>query len=185
MSERPNDASEATDLEPEGAPDTEAQDFEDEAFDDAKAEEEAELVAEREDEAASMAAEADVERTRGMRPSERRALRTTGQAQIQIDPSLRIKDRASAVFVLVAVGVFALILLNGLVLGHGGFFAPLPTPTPTPILTPGPSPTAAPSGSPAASGSPSASGSPAASGSASPSATPEVTPAPTPTADAS
>lgn len=102
--------------------------------------------------AAAIAAEADVERDRGLRPSERRALRAAERSQIPIDPSLRIKDRASSAFVILTLVVFSLLLLNGLVFGRGGFLTSSPSPTvaPVPTLAPGASPTAAPSGSPAA-----------------------------------
>ena len=195
MSERPNDASdgpieepdaaapidgEAIDLEPDDDSEPESIDQGEEALDEAGEEAEAERA---EDEAASKAAEADVERTRGMRPGERRALRTAGQAQIPIDESLRIKDRASAVFVLVAVLVFGLIFLNGVVLGHGGFLTPVPTPTAIPTLAPSPSATVAPSVSPAAS--PTASPTAAPLPTATPEASPAPTAAPTPTAAAS
>jgi hypothetical protein len=101
------------------------------------------------DEAAAMAAEADDERRRGLRPSERRAARSHAErSQIQADPSLRIRDRASSLFVLVTVLVFGLIFLNGMVLGKGGLLTPFQTPTPVPALTPSPSPSESPSSSP-------------------------------------
>lgn len=120
------------------------------------------------DASGAQAAEAEVERARRMSPSERRAMRAAERSQIQVDESLRIKDRASALFVMVTVGVFALIVANALLFGTGGFLSPTPTPSPVPSLTPGPSPTAAPSGSPAAS--------PTAAPTASPTAEPSQTP---------
>jgi hypothetical protein len=120
MSERPNDAADhpeepgaeppieeaasdlaaVSDLAPEdeaGAEPAEIDDEDDALSEEAAAEEEAlleeEAAAEEEraeDEAATIAAVAEVERTRSMRPGERRALRTAGQTQIPIDPSLRI-----------------------------------------------------------------------------------------------
>jgi hypothetical protein len=78
-----------------------------------------------------------------------------------IDPSLRIKDPASAVFVAGSILVFVLIFLNAMALGYGGAFTPVPTsapivsPSPAPSVSPGPSGSAAPSGSPAPSVAPS------------------------------
>lgn len=103
---------------------------------------------------------------RPMSPSERRAARAgLAHGQLPIDPSLRIKDRASSIFVLVTVGVFVAILLNALVFGHGGFLTPLPSPTPVPSITAAPTaapaplvtaaPTAAPTVAPSASPAPS------------------------------
>jgi hypothetical protein len=94
-----------------------------------------------------------------------------------IDPALRIRDNASAVFVIGTVVVFVLIVANAMLLGKGGALTPLPTavpivtagPTPTegpsetvpPASTPVPSTSAGPSAGPASSAAPS--GSPAAS----------------------
>lgn len=86
-----------------------------------------------------------------------------------IDPSLRIKDPASAAFVIVSIVVFALIFLNAMAFGRGGAFNPIPTPTPFVSPSPGPSVSPGPSGSAAPSGSPAAT--PAASPAASPAAT--------------
>lgn len=103
---------------------------------------------------ATIAGLAEVEeaatQTRPMRPSERRAMRAAMEhSQIVIDPTHRVSDRPSAIFVLLAVGVFVLILLNGILLGHGGFLTPIPTPSPVPTVTalPVPSTTLTPSGS--------------------------------------
>lgn len=168
MSERPNDTPDGPIDEPGAGPTTDetidpdgesAAESEptDEDFDDAETDGagEAAAAADAEDEAAAKAAEADVQRDRGMRPSDRRAARATERSQIPIDPALRIKDRASAIFVLVTVVVFGLILLNGLVLGKGGLLTPLPTfsiptlaPTAAPTAVPTEAPTAAPSATP-------------------------------------
>jgi hypothetical protein len=78
-----------------------------------------------------------------------RAPKTTRTA-FAIDPELRIKDPWSAVFVVIAVAVFALILANALLFGHGGAFTPIPTPSPVPTEGPSESPSAAPSTSPSA-----------------------------------
>jgi hypothetical protein len=76
------------------------------------------------------------------------------------ETAVRVDDRVSAVFVVATVVVFALILLNGIVAGRGGFLTPIATPTPVPSLS------AAPSGSPSAA--------PSASGSVVPSASPSA-----------
>lgn len=190
MSERPNDApdrptegtgaeppiDEANRLEDGGAPRQDGTAEGAEATEAAERDEAAE--AEARDEAAAMAAEADVQRERGLRPSERRALRAAERTQIPIDPSLRIKDRASSLFVILTLVAFGLILLNGLVLGKGGFLTSSPSPTaaPVPTLAPGASPTAGPGESPAAT--PSAAPSPALT--PAPTPAPTATPAPTP-----
>lgn len=158
MSERPNDApdglieepgaeppidDETMDLGEEGAlePDGLGEDFDEAATSGPEA-------PTPRGEAAAKAAEAEVRRERGLRPSERRAARAVEHTQIPIDPALKIKDRASALLVLLVIVVFGLIALNGLVLGKGGLLTPLPTlgPLPTPIVTPAPTvaPTAAP-----------------------------------------
>ena len=85
-----------------------------------------------------------------------------------IDPALRIKDPASAIFVVVSIVAFVLIFLNAMAFGHGGAFTPIPTPTPFVSAAP----TASPAASPGASGSAAPSGSPAASPAASPSTAP-------------
>ncbi len=170
MSERPSDASEgpieghgegpATDddgrgeedfpLEDDGSIEADAPEETGDAGWGGNADDESAGEEQERDEAAAVAAEADIERHRGMRPSERRAARSHAErSQIQVDPSLRIRDRASSLFVLVTVLVFGLIFLNGLVLGKGGLLTPFQTPTPVPVLTPSPSPSETPSSSPA------------------------------------
>jgi len=87
-----------------------------------------------------------------------------------IDPSLRIKDPTSAVFVAGTILVFLLIFLNAMAFGHGGAFTPTHRPaTPQPTLS------AAPSGSPGASGSPDASGSPTSGPTSAPTSAPATT----------
>ena len=116
---------------------------------------------------------------RPMSPSERRAARAgLAHGQLPIDPSLRIKDRASSIFVLVTVGVFVAILLNALVFGHGGFLTPLPSPTPVPSITA--APTAAPASSVTAAPAPSVSAAPAPLVTAAPTAAPTVAPSASP-----
>jgi hypothetical protein len=94
------------------------------------------------------------------------------------EPAIRIKDRASSLFVIITVAAFVLIFLNALLLGNGGIFNPYvpPTEPPTPSIVESPSA----SGSAAPSGSASPSGSVAPSGSAapSPSVAPSVSPSP-------
>ena len=75
---------------------------------------------------------------------------------------VRLRDRPSAIYVIVVAVVFAAILLNGIFLGKGGIFTPLPTEVPVPSAS------AEPSGS--ASASPSTSAGPSSSASAAPSA---------------
>jgi len=102
-----------------------------------------------------------------------RAPRAT-RTQLPIDPSLRIKDPTSAVFVAGTILVFVLIFLNAMAFGHGGAFSPTRAPA-----TPAPTESAAPSGSPGASGSATPSGSPSASGPA-PTSTPIQSGSPAP-----
>jgi hypothetical protein len=163
MTERPNDAPDGPTEEPGAEPPTDDETMDlgeedalepggpGEDFDEAAAS--APEAPTSQDEVAAKAAEAEVHRERGLRPSERRAARAADHTQIPIDPALKIKDRASALFVLLVIVVFGLIALNGLVLGKGGVLTqvptlgPLPTPvvTLTPTLTPTAGPTAAPS----------------------------------------
>lgn len=85
---------------------------------------------------------------RPMSPSERRAARAgLSHGQIPVDPSLRITDRASSIFVLLTVGVFVAILINALVFGRGGLLTKSPTPSPVPSLTAAPSSSPLPSAS--------------------------------------
>ncbi len=127
--------------EPEAEVEVEVADEDDESED--SAEDEADdQAADTDDEAAEADADTGVDAvapdTRRMSPAERRAARSTSASHFTIDPALRIKDRASAIFVLITVGFFLAILLNGLVLGHGGFLTPLPTIALPPIVTPAP-----------------------------------------------
>jgi cell division septation protein DedD len=178
MSERPNDTpdgpidepggeppidDEAIDVEGEDAPESEAMDADLDETGASDADEASDArAATTQDEAAAKAAEADVHRERGLGPSERRAARAAERSQITIDPSLRIKDRASALFVLVTVGLFGLILLNGIVLGTGGLLNPLPTFS-IPTLAPTTAPTAAPTAPPTQAPTPAPTATPAAS----------------------
>ncbi len=157
MSERPNDAPDGPIDEPGAEPPIEDEpgglddNLEPEAIDDGAGATNPEPEGEAdEDEAAAMAAEAEVERDHGLRPGERRAARAAERTQIPIDPSLKIKDRASALFVILVIVVFGLIALNGLVLGRGGLLTPLPTLGPLPTAAPTAAPTTAPSAAPTA-----------------------------------
>jgi hypothetical protein len=100
------------------------------------------------------------------------------------EPAIRIRDRASSLFVIVTLVVFGLIALNGLLLGTGGalhpYVPPTEAPSPSESVSPSPSGSAAPSGSASASGSAAPSGSLAPSGSVapSPSVAPSVSPPP-------
>jgi hypothetical protein len=112
--------------------------------------------------------------------------------QTASDIAVHVDDRASAIFVIGVIGVFALIFLYAVLLGKGGILTPLPTrapiasPAPVPsasaVASAGPSASASPTASASASASPSASASSSvfASPSASPSAGATATPSPTP-----
>jgi hypothetical protein len=112
------------------------------------------------------------------RPAERGPRRRpTAPAQRAPSPSevaVHVREDWSKAFVIITAAVFTLILLNGIVLGHGGLLTPNPTPTPTPTEAPSESPSTEPSayGSPVASPSTSAAPSPPASPSAAASASP-------------
>jgi hypothetical protein len=100
-------------------------------------------------------------------------VRAATRVAFPIDPAMRIKDPASAIFVVASVIVFVLIFLNAMAFGHGGAFNPVPTPTPFVSAAP----TASPAASPGASGSAAPSTAPT----AAPSGTaPATTTAPTP-----
>ena len=79
--------------------------------------------------------------------------------------AVHVRENVSRAFVMAAVAIYIVILLNAIFLGTGGVLRPLPTPTPTPTESPSTSPSASVSASPAASSSGSAPASPAASGS--------------------
>lgn len=86
-----------------------------------------------------------------------RAPKTETRTTFPIDPALRIKDRASAAFVLASILFFVLIFVNAMAFGRGGAFTVVPTstpfvsPSPAPSVSPGPSGSAATPGSPGAS----------------------------------
>ena len=61
---------------------------------------------------------------RGPRP---RGPKAASRTAFAIDPALRIKDRASAAFVITSVVVFALIVANAMLFGHGGALTPIPS----------------------------------------------------------
>ncbi len=93
--------------------------------------------------------------------------------------AVHVSDRASAVFVVVVVGVFVAIILYGLLFGHSGFVTDvMATPTPVPTVPATAAPTVAPSAAPSAS----ASAAPSASASAAPSAGPSSAPSTSPSA---
>lgn len=96
-------------------------------------------------------------RTEGKAPS-----RAPSPSEIAV----HVREDWSKVFVMAAVAVFVVILLNGMLLGTGGLLRPLATPTP--------SATASPSPSTSASASPSAASPSAASPSADPAASPSA-----------
>ncbi len=190
MTDRLNDAPDLTDAQLAAATDaSEAEVEEDEAGGETMAE--AELVDEELDEGATDSEDAEAQAAaedEGMpaapparvgarqRAAEAAALRAAAAGRgpkvkaaqrtaFAIDPALRIKDPASAIFVVASIALFVVIFLNAMAFGHGGAFNPIPTPTPFV--------SDAPTASPAAS--------PAASGSAAPSAAPSVAPSAAPT----
>ena len=98
----------------------------------------------------------------GRGPKTKAAQRTA----FPIDPALRIKDPASAIFVVASIALFVVIFLNAMAFGHGGAFNPIPTPTPFVSDAPTSSPAASLGGS----------------GSAAPSSAPSAAPTTAPTA---
>lgn len=86
--------------------------------------------------------------------------------------AVHVRENVSRVFVIAAVAIYIVILLNAIFLGTGGVFRPLPTATPTPSesSSASPSESASPSGSIEASPTTSTSVSPSASAAPSPSA---------------
>ncbi len=122
----------------------------------------------------------------------RRPTRAAAAAPSASELAVRVRDRASAVFVLASGATFVGILAYGLLFGAGGALSTTAEPilTDPPLASPSGAVSASPSGSPDASpsgsGSPSPSGSPSASPSGSPaSASPSLSPSPTPTPAAS
>lgn len=111
----------------------------------------------------------------GRAPKARAATRTA----FAIDPSLRIKDPASAWFVVGSIAVFLVIFLNAMAFGHGGAFTTVKSPAPIVSQSPGPSVSPGASGSTAPSGSPAASPAPTTAPTAAPSAAPSGSPAAT------
>jgi hypothetical protein len=109
-------------------------------------------------------------------PGKRRAAQPAPtRAPSPSEIAVHVREDVSKVFVIGAVAVFVVILLNGLVLGRGGFLTPIPTETPSPSPTASASAAASPSASAGASASASA---PVASPSASASATAPASVAP-------
>lgn len=116
--------------------------------------------------------QAEPEPSRPLSAAERRARRLARASgtTVSVDPSLRITDRVSSLFVIASIVFFVGVLANGILLGRGGLLVPSPTPTPVPSATATPNP------------SPSATASPATSPSASPSASPAASESPAPSA---
>lgn len=79
------------------------------------------------------------------------AAKPTKAKAVVLDPSLRIRDRVSSIFVIGTLVVFLAIFANALAFGHGGAFSATPTPAPTANASLGPNPSGAASPSPAAS----------------------------------
>jgi hypothetical protein len=150
--------------EPDGEPDDELDDDEDGDGDDDESDDAGDdsVVAD------AGAAGAAAELASGS-PAERRRAARSGKAarpvtpQTIIDPSIRVSDQASKIFVIGTVLVFFLIFAYGALLGQGGTITGFQSPSPIPIPSAAVVPSVAPSPSVGASGSPTASGSPAAS----------------------
>lgn len=98
--------------------------------------------------------------------------------------AIRVEDRISKIFVLGTVGVFLVIMLNGVFFGVGGVFTPFVSPTPAPTASPSavvsPSPSASVAPSASGSAAPSGSGTPSPAGSAAPSPSGAALPSPSP-----
>lgn len=96
------------------------------------------------------------------------------------EAAVHVGDRWSTYFVIGAVAIFLLILLNGILLGQGGAFRPIPTPTPivTPVPTARPSATVRPSTTPGPSATATASPSATSTATSSAPASPTASPAP-------
>jgi len=86
-------------------------------------------------------------------PKATAAVRAGGRTAIVVDPALRIRDRASQVFVALTVIVFVAIFANAMLFGVGGALNAVPSPSPTASpassSSPAPSSSSAPSTSPA------------------------------------
>src|SRR3954447_17398098 len=96
------------------------------------------------------------------------------------EQAVHIDDRASAIFVIAIVGLFALIFVGALLVGPGSLFGNvLRSATPTPVVESA-SPSASPSGAPSSSASASASVAPSVSASAPASASPSAAASPSP-----
>ncbi|HEY8869136.1 MAG TPA: hypothetical protein VIM30_07065, partial [Candidatus Limnocylindrales bacterium] len=65
----------------------------------------------------------------GRRGREFRPARAAAAAPTPSETAVHVSDRWSSAFVTATVAVFAIIFLNGLLFGHGGFLRPLPSPT--------------------------------------------------------
>ena len=76
-------------------------------------------------------------RTTGGTPGTSRGPTPRGRA-MQVDPALRVRDRASEAFVIGTVLVFAAIFLNALAFGQGGAFSTSPAASPTVSATEAP-----------------------------------------------
>jgi hypothetical protein len=103
------------------------------------------------------------QRRSGRAAREARDRAAAGSTAVPIDPSIRVRDRASTWFVLGTVLVFVVIFLNGMLLGTGGLFRPYvsPSPEPSALESAAPSESVTPSVSVGPTGSPATSSSPA------------------------
>jgi hypothetical protein len=101
----------------------------------------------------------------------RRPALAAQRAPTPSEVAVHVREDWSKAFVILTVAVFTLIMLNALLLGHGGLLRPIATPSPEPTEAPSgepsESPSAAASASPSGSAAPSVSAAPSASASAS------------------
>jgi hypothetical protein len=176
LEEEPLD--ESTEESDDGAPaEIDDEDIQDDLVDESEADVDAEVddyeAAVREVAGAPAAVPPRVARPGERAPRGRRRPALAAQrAPTPSEVAVHVREDWSKAFVILTVAVFTLILLNALLLGHGGLLTPLPKPSPEPTEAPSGSPSASPSGAPSVSPSASAapSGSAAPSASASPSA---------------
>jgi len=133
-------------------------------------------------------------RSTGRGPQGNRGPTVPARAPTASDIAVHIDDRASAIFVIAAIAIFVLIVLNALVLGKGGLLTPIATSAPVviapaasvePSASASPAASASPGASAPASATPSASANPSAGASGSPAASASPVPSASPTPSAS
>src|SRR6478752_6470551 len=110
------------------------------------------------DEVAAAAAATAAER-RSSAARRRTPGKQASRAPTPSEVAVHVRENVSRTFVIAAVALYIVILLNGIFLGTGGVFRPLPTPAPTPSEGPSASPASSASPSTSASVSPTTSAS--------------------------